>query len=143
MILFLDFDGVTHPQKNRDEDPFCRVELLWEILRACPEVRVVFSTSWRDDYDFDIMLDFVTYGGGEDLSARFVGITPNLEGEGHYGRRDLEIQGWLDANGYSGLWLAIDDMPELFSFGHPNLYVVSGEHGLTDADVLAIIGKIK
>lgn len=50
---------------------------------------------------------------------------------------DLQ-EGWAHI-----LRLAFDDMPEIFSFGHPNLYVVAGEHGLTDADVLAIIGRIK
>jgi len=141
-ILFLDFDGVLHPTV-RGEPVFCRLPLLWKILRAHPEVQVVFSTAWRDDYAPDIMLDFVTSGGGEDLAHRFIGRTPYLEVEGKYGQRLLEIQKWLDANNHNGPWLAIDDMVELFSGGHPNLYVVDGEHGLTDADVTAIIGRVQ
>lgn len=143
MILFIDFDGVLHPNEQYDESPFSLTPLLWQILRACPGVQVVFSTSWRDSYDFDNMLDFVTFGGGEDLECRFIGSTPNLEGEGYYGRRDLEIQRWLDNKDHSGTWLALDDMPELFSGGHPNLYVVDGTRGLTDEDVLAILERIK
>jgi hypothetical protein len=138
MIIFLDFDGVLHSNEQYDESPFCRTHLLWQILRACPKVQVVFSTSWRDSYDFDNMLDFVTSNGGEDLTLRFISSTPNLEAEGHYGRRDLEIQRWLDVNMHSGHWLAIDDMAELFS-GHSNLYLVDGNIGLTDADVIKIV----
>lgn len=142
MILFLDFDGVLHPLLRKEPD-FSRLALLWKILRACPDMEVVFSTSWREIYRFDEMVEFVTYGGGEDLAHRIIGQTPNLEDEGSYGRRDLEIQSWLDTNNYSGPWLAIDDMPEIFSGGHPNLYVVAGDRGLTDTDVLAILGRIQ
>lgn len=89
------------------------------------------------------MLEFVTGGEGCDLTHRFIGNTPNLEVEGRYGRRDLEIKSWLDTNNYSGHWLAIDDVPALFNGGHPNLYLVNGDTGLTDADVLAILGRIQ
>jgi hypothetical protein len=142
MILFLDFDGVLHPHLRHEPD-FCRNEFLWKILRACPTAQVVFSTSWRDIYSHTEMVGFVTNGGGEDLAHRIIGSIPNLEKEGRYGRRDLEIQGWLDANSHVGPWLAIDDIPELFNGGHPNLYVVDGGRGLTEADVSAIIGIIQ
>lgn len=118
--MFLDFDGVLHPHPTgtRNDVPvFCRVELLWQILEACPEVRVVFSTSWRDSYGFDYLVDFVTHGGGEHFADRFVGVTPNLESVGCYARRDLEIQGWLDAANYSGGWLALDDSKEFWVSG--------------------------
>lgn len=141
VILFLDFDGVLHTLLGREPD-FCRLHLLWKILRACPEAKVVFSTSWREVYQPKEMVEFVTCGGGEDLTHRIIGKTPSIEVEGSCDRRDLEIQGWLDFNDYSGPWLAIDDMPELFNGGHPNLYIVDGETGLTDADVRSILGMI-
>jgi hypothetical protein len=140
MILFLDFDGVLHPNDRIEE--FCRNASLWTILHALPAARVVFSTSWRDSYDFDNLLDYVTFGGGEDLANRFIGNTPNLEDEGHYGRRDLEIQRWLKDNKHAGKWLAIDDMPELFPKGCPNLHLTDGDIGLTDKDVLEIIRRM-
>lgn len=141
VILFLDFDGVLHPLLS-SEPEFCRLDLLWKILRACPDAKVVFSTSWREVYRPEEMVEFVTYGGGEDLSHRIIGRTPSIKVEEPCDRRDLEIQSWLDVNDHSGPWLAIDDMPELFNGGHPNLYVVNGETGLTDADILAILGRI-
>jgi hypothetical protein len=138
MILFLDFDGVLHPAKKNGEPVFCRLPLLWNILRACPNVQVVFSTTWREDFSFEYILDCVTSGGGEDLAHRFISTTPNLESAGHYGRRELEIQEWRNDNAHHGRWLAIDDMAELFS-RHPNLYLVDGDTGLTGADVEKII----
>jgi hypothetical protein len=76
-ILFLDFDGVLHPIQ-RSEPDFCRLELLWKILRACPDVEVVFSTSWRKIYSPDEIIEFVTFGGGEDMAHRFIGSTPSI-----------------------------------------------------------------
>ena len=142
MLLFLDFDGVLHPNGCGDEELFCSVELLWLILRACPDVKVVFSTSWREIYKLEDMVKFVTSGGGEDLMVRFIGKIPTFADVGYYPRRDIEIQSWLDANGYCCPWIAIDDMQELFNDEHPNLYVVDGDYGLTDADVFTIIEKI-
>lgn len=126
---------------GRNSEPFCRVAFLWQILRARPDIKVVFSTSWREVYLQDEMVEFVTYGGGEDLSHLFIDKTPSIKLPRD--RRDLEIQSWLKVNNHSGQWLAIDDMPELFGdVRHPNLYVVDGEVGLTAADVLAILGRI-
>jgi hypothetical protein len=142
MLLFLDFDGVLHPYTCGDKDVFCRAELLWRILRACPNVEVVFSTSWREIFSFEEMVIFVSRGGGEDLVSRFIGKTPVLKDGGDLPRRDIEIQNWIDTNEYSCHWLAIDDMPRMFN-GHPNLYVVAGHRGLTDADVVALIDEFK
>ncbi len=142
MILFLDFDGVLHPHLRHEPD-FCHNELLWQILRACPDAQVVFSTSLRDIYSPAEMVVFVTNGGGEDLAHRFIGFTPNLEKEGRYGRRDLEIQSWIDTHAYNRQWLAIDDVPELFNGGHTNLYIVDGNRGITDADVSLITARIQ
>lgn len=33
MILFLDFDGVTHPEFCSYDDYFCRLPLIEEVLR--------------------------------------------------------------------------------------------------------------
>ena len=76
MIIFLDFDGVLHSHDiDDDKYLFSRVSLLWQILRGCPGVDVVFSTSWRNTYQFYELIDFVNYGGGEDLEHRFIGTT--------------------------------------------------------------------
>lgn len=144
MILFLDFDGVTHP-KLMGAEVFCRTPLLWKILRACPDVQVVFSTSWREVHRPEELLDFATYGGGEDLAHRFVGQTPRIHAPSDCDPRGLECHRWLEANGHSGtVWLALDDDSELFHrMFRPNLYLVNGDTGLTEEDVAAIIQRIQ
>ena len=148
MILFLDFDGVLHPLQ-RSEPDFCRLPLLWKILRACPHVEVVFSTSWREIYRPEEMIEFVTCGGGEDLAHRIAGSnpgTPRAESTrvaGPQPERHRECERWLEENGQQHrTWLAIDDIPTLFDKDHPNLYVINGKIGLTDENVLEIIRRL-
>lgn len=148
MILMLDFDGVTHPECADSDQLFCRTPLLWQIMRACPAVQVVFSTSWREIHRPDELLDFVTYGGGEDLAHRFVGQTPIIAKEpgalnhGHVYKRENECLEWLRINGgINQPWLALDDIDH--GFRGPNLHLVDHLTGLTDADVAAIIERLK
>lgn len=142
MILFLDFDGVTHPNFIGTQLFSCTGQ-LWKILRACPDVLVVFSTSWRESHRPEELLDFATYGGGEDLAHRFVGQTSRIHAASDYEPRGLECQRWLEENGHSETpWLALDDVRLQFHGGHPNLYVVDGSTGLTDKDVLEIIRRL-
>ncbi|MCX7193919.1 MAG: HAD domain-containing protein [Proteobacteria bacterium] len=149
MLIFLDFDGVLHPMPRLSESFFCRADLFWEILRACPDVQVVFSSSWRNFHAHDELVEFVTSGGGEDLSHRFIGFTPSVKAETCLGQRDIEIKCWLEANSnYADKWIAIDDMPDLFfhemeDIGeYPNLYVVDCKAGLTERDVTALIERL-
>jgi len=50
MILFLDFDGVTHPQPCGDENVFCQLHLIEAVLREreLQGVHIVISSSWRE-----------------------------------------------------------------------------------------------
>lgn len=49
MFLFLDFDGVLHPEPlYGDGELFCRLPLLEALLREFPEVSIVVSSTWRD-----------------------------------------------------------------------------------------------
>lgn len=63
MILFLDFDGVLHPDAAylENRQPVLRAEgslfmwapLLVELLDELPHVRIVLSTSWARELGFD------------------------------------------------------------------------------------------
>ena len=46
MILFLDFDGVLHPEPSLAKDAFCRLPLIEEILQDFPQVQIVVSSAW-------------------------------------------------------------------------------------------------
>lgn len=84
MILYLDFDGVLHPDEAywygpergvllktanlpleyADHDLFCYAPALTEILDDFPEVRIVLSTSWvgSDRMGYDISRDSLPLG---------------------------------------------------------------------------------
>lgn len=149
MIIFLDFDGVLHSHDiDNDDYLFSRVSLLWQVLRECPCADVVFSTSWRITYRFDEMLDFVTYGGGEDLEHRFIGATPLIVREPMSNstgaaRREQECRLWLLGNGHQKTpWIAIDDNAVFFTNDCPELYLVDKETGLTEVDVTNLITRV-
>lgn len=143
MILFLDFDGVLHPECcENDRQLFCCTAALWQILRACPDVQVVFSSSWREAHRPEELLDFVTLGGGEDLAHRFIGSTPILESGEHRYKREAECREWLRINSCETQpWLALDDTD--FWFEGTNLFLVDYQVGLTDEDVAAIIKRMQ
>lgn len=148
MIIFLDFDGVLHPEPCGDEGEFCRVPLFWQILRTCPNVSVVFSTSWRSLHRPEELLAFAIRGGGEDLAHRFIGSTPSIIQEpganiaGRVYKREVECREWLhNHGGYNQPWLALDDY--VVDFRGPNLYAVDRRTGLTEADIAEIIRRIQ
>lgn len=147
-LLFLDFDGVLAPLQ-RSEPDFCRLPLLHQILRACPHVDIVFSTSWREIYRHDEMIAFVTRGGGEDLVSRIVGSNPRTPRArstyvaGPQPTRHNECVRWLEENNQTHrAWLAIDDIAEIFPPSSHTLYLVNGKTGLTEKDVSALIERL-
>jgi hypothetical protein len=58
LILFLDVDGVLHPEGPSREPKFCRLPLLEEWLRGRPGVEVVISSSWREVHPFEELVSF-------------------------------------------------------------------------------------
>ncbi len=150
MILFLDFDGVLHPEGlgvAQDHRLFCCLPVLHELLRALPSLEVVFSTSWRLLYSPDELVGFVA-GNAPDLAGRFLGITPDLDTRkrprGIVGQREDEIRAWLATNGQaSRAWLALDDVPEFFWPGCEGLYLVDWKTGLEPEDVPAIVESLR
>lgn len=145
--IFLDFDGVPHPEGLGPDvsREFECVGHLWAILRAVSAAQVVFSTSWRSIHTFDELVDFVTHGGGEDLAVRFIGVTPEIPRHADAGdsqRREIECLAWRDAAGHIGHWLAIDDIHHLFAAGSRNAYITDYQTGLTAADVPAIVARL-
>lgn len=150
MLLFLDFDGVLHPENLRTEDRdqlFCELPLLHEILRATPKVEVVFSTSWRLLYPRQELIQMVTKEA-PDLAPRFIGHTPVLDvkdrPQGIIGLREDEICRWLSLNGQENRpWLALDDSRDFYWPDCGNLYLVDRETGLVPDDVWAVIESLR
>lgn len=144
MILFLDFDGVLHPYPLHVDDQHAELlmhtPLLWSLLRRHPELQVVVSSSWRERFSMDYLVDFLTYGGGEELAGRIAGATPVIS----HLERDRECMAWLESNGHVGTpWLALDDQPALFRDCQAELYQVNQRTGLTASDLDAISSMVQ
>lgn len=112
MILFLDFDGVLHPDPCQDpKRMFENAPRLADTLSAFAEISVVLSTSWRTVRPLETLKAALP----KSLSARIIGITPNAS---HFTppphllpyRRQAECLKWLTANHQVDQeWFAIDD----------------------------------
>lgn len=137
-ILFLDFDGVLHPE--RDENPafFTANAVLHEFLRADPEVMVVFTTTWRNGRSVAELAALVCQGGGEDLLSRFVGKVPDLDRIPQPGAREEECRLWMAKNGWvTSDWMALDDNPDWFVSAR-QIYAVAPDRGLRPEDVAGL-----
>lgn len=118
MIVFLDFDGVLHP------DPCAEPARLFEhgprlaqALRSFPAVALVLSTSWRQKRPYDQLLQMLP----PLLQQRTIGLTPTFgdftpaTGLTPY-RRQAECAHWLEHNRlHPEHWLALDDRPGEFT----------------------------
>ena len=105
MIIFLDFDGVTHTIQSSELGYFQHVPALEEVLREFPSVQIVISSSWRFFEDFEQLKSHFSPAFRE----RIIDVTPTLEPNWLHHARFLEISAWIEQNDYWGDWLALDD----------------------------------
>lgn len=117
VTLFLDFDGVTHPLHCHESRHFSRLAGIEGVLRACPCVEVVLSTTWRLQHPLvQLRTKF-----SKDIQHRVVGATdaacklPEWPSRLNAYPRHKEAHHWmLNNRDASDRWLAIDDRPYLF-----------------------------
>jgi hypothetical protein len=152
IILALDFDGVMHPVNTGTESKFCHLDLLEAWLRGRPSVRVLISSSWREEHPLDELVSFFS----EDLQRRIAGVTPVYEkvigqqwvcsnedvATTQY-RRQVEIERWIaDSGATVETWVALDDEPSLFAPRCPNLVVCDPRVGLTERHLAMLDGLL-
>ena len=90
VILFLDFDGVTHREAAPPRELFGRLPGIEDVLRRYPSVGIVISSTWRRAKTPEEMASrFST-----DIAARIVGQTPYLPEEMDFSRQ-VECVQWL------------------------------------------------
>jgi len=136
MILFLDFDGVLHPDPCFEEARlFENAPRLAEILAQFPEVAVVLSTPWRMQRTMAELVDPLP----DELRARIIDVTPPyVFGDTPAAlvpyRRHAECVQWLQANSAPHApWLALDDRASLFAPYCEHLILCDSLRGLTEA----------
>jgi len=127
VILFLDFDGVLHPDavyrergrpvlRDRGE-LFMWSGLLIDVLASHPEVRIVLSTSWAREFGFSRARRYLPPA----LRSRVIGATwrsAMLHDDDHrpgnwwdQAARHEQIKRWASRAAVQD-WVAIDDQPE-------------------------------
>lgn len=128
-VLFLDFDGVTHPEPCFQENVLCRLHLIEAVLLEFPSVDIVISSSWREHYPLEELREFFS----PPLRPRVIGVTPSIKNPssdwlpGHIPQfeRQWEIETWMKANRPWGTpWLAIDDRAHWFMPDCPHLLLL-------------------
>jgi hypothetical protein len=129
-ILFLDFDGVLHPDGIA---LFSKLALFEEYLQKMPGVEVVVSSTWRETDPLDKLRGYFSAS----VRNRITGVTPSLEDGYECGGRQREIQAFLDSAGLNGTnssWVALDDMPLFFDDDYPNLVLTDSTQGFTESN---------
>ena len=142
MIIFLDFDGVLHPEHCAQQELFCRLGLFETWLRERPAVDVVISSSWRESVPLDTLKGYFA----PNIQSRVIGTTPishrepwdEFEGELPPLRfvREAEVSLWLRQRGPASVsWAALDDQAWRYKPFNPRLVVCDGTVGLTPNDL--------
>jgi hypothetical protein len=129
-ILFLDFDGVLHPDGFA---LFSRRDIFEAYALKMPEAEIVVSSTWREDHDLEGLKSYFS----PPVRDRIIGATPSLEDGYECGGRQREIQAYLESAGLDGTncsWVALDDMPLFFEDDCPNLVLTDSTRGFTESD---------
>ncbi len=143
MILFLDFDGVMHPN-NGPGALFTWVPRLAMWLDAWPQVDVVISSSWRVHHRQREMVGML----GPVIGGRVVGCTPWASQERDDNvyptaklnvlthERQVQVEAWMASSWNPERdWVALDDMPYLFEADCGRLVVCAGQQGLSSENL--------
>lgn len=132
-LIFLDFDGVLHPDFSEKGDFFKFAGTLIDILaNHAGEVEVVISSSWRFHHDWDELLKLLPEG----LRPFIRGSTPEVEPGRH--QRYREILAYLAACYDRYDWCAIDDDVLGFPKGCKELIACSGRVGFDEISAVAL-----
>jgi len=160
IILFLDFDGVTHTDKSPVDELFSKMSLIEDVLYDYDDVSIVISSSWRESYSLSDMREFFD----ERMQHRVIGVTPIawgsptlwLPGLVPEYEREWECHQWLLENKHlidvdefqvgeptQLKWIAIDDRPYWFSPNCLNLLTVDPVIGFGLQDQPALHRMLK
>lgn len=145
-ILFLDFDGVLHPEHCHESKHFSCLPVLEDALRQVPQWQVVVASTWR----LQQPLDQLRGRFSADIAARVIGDTPRFSTLVDVPstlvsyEREAECHAWLRENDMSYLpWLAVDDRSWLYRPFCKSLFLVNGKTGLTAVTGEQLEGRMR
>lgn len=132
--IFLDFDGVIHPEFCHESKHLCCLPVFENVLRRCTGWDVVITSTWRLQRSLESLRSLFS----DDVASRVHDVTPRFA-ELHdvpnsllaY-EREAECNAWLRDNDRMVFpWLAIDDRSWLFRPFNRSVFLVDGRTGLT------------
>lgn len=127
--VFIDFDGCMHTYSS---DARCDLaKNLKIIVKAFPDIKFVFSTSWSEYQPFERLLSYMP----ADIESYFVGNTTITKGYECKHVRYLECKEWLkhhDPECNDNEWIAIDDNSYLFPPECSNLFLCDPKIGFSE-----------
>lgn len=144
--VFLDFDGVLHPEFCHESKHFACLPLFEQVLRQTPDCDVVITSTWH----LQIPIEGLRDRFAPDLAKRIVGITDQFEKlEGIPASlvsfpREAECYAWLRA--YDRVvfpWLAVDDRSWLYRPFNRSLFLVDGKTGLTLSRAQELVERLR
>jgi HAD domain in Swiss Army Knife RNA repair proteins len=134
MIVFLDFDGVLHPFRDRYTRPFCDLPRFEAVMGRMPSASIVITSTQRENQT----LTQLRAPFARDIAARIVGVTPDMpvtSAAQISGSRHREILAYLREYP-DEQWLAVDDDASLYPPGLPNLLLCADGFGTREASIL-------
>ena len=125
--LFLDFDGVLHPNGADVADYFCRANIL-ALTVAEFDLDVVISSSWRFHHPFKRLLGHFP----DSFRRKITGMT----GDAYIGKhaRWNELRKYIQTYGIDN-WRALDDSGFEFPPGCPELILCDGARGAQEREL--------
>ncbi len=126
-ILFLDFDGVLHPNGCAPADCFCLLPALADTITPF-EIDIVISSSWRIHRSLGWMKKLFPHT----LRKRIVGTTGDPFPGTH--SRWKEIRAYLSEHPAPD-WRALDDFDFEFPLNCPQLIHCDGARGCGSAEL--------
>lgn len=144
--LFLDLDGVLHPEFCHESKHFSCLPIIEHVLRNVPDCDVVISSTWR----LHSSLDSLRTRFSCDIAHRVIGVTGRfcqLEDvpDALLGyEREAECNAWLRANSRLIFpWLAIDDRSWLYRPFNRSVFLVDGQTGLTEEKAQELTTRLR
>lgn len=120
---------------GRQRPLFENFDAFQEIMRQFPQIQVVISSSWRETYKFDALLDFFP----EDLQPQIIGATPVLPGSWRY----EEVMQHRQQFSEEAPFLVIDDDQEQFPKNWPPLVLCNPLVGLDEMARQLLVERIQ
>ncbi len=145
ITLFLDFDGVLHPQGGTTDRLFENSNLLQICLQKIENIEVVISSSWAEVHPLEHLLDF--FEEQPHLHSLIVGCT-NQKGNpevdfGAMPLRESQCRNWLIANQRDPhRWLALEDDPLNFR-AREHVVFTDSRAGLSEQDMERLVDLVR